>query len=218
MTAKSSDATSATPSLADHLLEVQRRDPAAGDFALEAPDLLTIKVDGRVRARANTVLAASGQVRVTPASRFATLAKKDDSAGLLAAIDGKGRVILGESGKIVLLLDFKRAEALVAAPHAILALADTVSFSSLPVTLPLKKPVDWTGLLLKGPGKVALVYQSTLHTVRVTPNSPVFVRTGAVVAWSANLTVVGRTGASVADTRLAFVGDGFVMLQSGLEK
>ena len=53
MTAKKSDTDSPTPpSLGDYLLEVQRRDPAEGDFALEAPDLLAVKVDGRVRARA----------------------------------------------------------------------------------------------------------------------------------------------------------------------
>ena len=217
MSAKSSDSTT-PPSLGDFLLEVQRRDPVEDDFALEAPDLLSVKVDGRVRARASAVLAASGKVGVTPASRFASLAGKDESAGLLAAVDGKGRVFLGEAGKTVALFQFKRSEALAVAPHAILALEDTVSFSPIPIKIPLKKPVDWTGLTLKGPGKVALVVRGTLHTVRVTHDTPHFVRTGAVVAWSANLAVVGRAGASVADARLAFAGDGFLMLQTGLEK
>jgi uncharacterized protein (AIM24 family) len=217
VTAKKSEE-SAPPSLGDYLLEAQRRDPAEGDFALEAPDLLAVRVDGRVRARAASVLAASGQVRVTPASRFASLAGKDESAGLLAAVDGKGRVLLGEDGKTVTLLQCKRTEALAVAPHAILALEDSVSFSPIPVKLPLKKPVEWTGLSLKGPGKVALVVRGTLHTLRVTPAEPLFVRTGAVVAWSANLTVVGRTGANAADARLAFAGDGFVMMQTGLER
>lgn len=216
LTVKKTDE-SAPPSLGDFLIESQRRDPAAGDFSLEAPDLLAVRVNGRVRARATAVLAASGQVRVTPASRFATLAGKDESAGLLAAVDGKGRVLLGESGKTIALFDFKRAEALAVAPHAILALEDTVSFSPIPVKLPLKKPVEWTGLSLKGPGKVALVVTGTLHTLRVTPEAPLFVRTGAVVGWSANLAVVGRAG-SAGDARLAFAGDGFVLMQTGLER
>lgn len=210
-------AESAPPSLGDFLLEAQRRDSAEGDFALEAPDLLAVRVNGRVRARAASVLAASGQVRVTPASRFASLAGKDESAGLLAAVDGKGRVLLGEAGKTVALFAFKRTEALAVAPHAILALEDAVSFSPIQVRLPLKKPADWTGLSLKGPGKVALVVAGTLHTLRVTPAEPLFVRTGAVVAWSSNLTVVGRAGTAATDTRLAFAGDGFVMMQTGLE-
>ncbi len=214
MTAKKS-VESVPPSLGDFLLEAQRRDPAVGDFALEAPDLLAVRVNGRVRARATAVLAASGQVRVTPASRFATLAGKDESAGLLAAVDGKGRVLLGESGKTVALFDFKRAEALAVAPHSILAIEDTVSFSPIPVKLPLKKPMEWTGLSLKGPGKVALVVTGTLNTLRVTPAEPLFVRTGAVVAWSSNLTVVGRAGAA-GDARIAFAGDGFVLMQTGL--
>lgn len=217
MTAKKSEE-SAPLSLGDFLLEIQRRDPAEGDFALEAPDLLAVTVNGRVRARAGSVLAASGQVRVTPASRFATLAGKDESAGLLAAVDGKGRVLLGESGKTISLFAFKRTEALAVAPHAILALEDTVSFSPIQVKLPLKKPVEWTGLMLKGPGKLALVVAGSLHTLRVTLDTPVFVRPGAVVAWSANLTVIGRAGTLPTDTRLAFAGDGFVMMQSGLER
>ena len=215
---KSPDDLPLPPSLGDYLLEVQRRDPVEGDFVLEAPDLLAVKVNGRLRARAGAVLAASGQVRVTPASRFATLAGKDDSAGLLAAVDGRGRVLLGETGKTIALFAFKRAEALAVAPHAILALEDTVSFSPLTVKLPLKKPVEWTGLSLKGPGRLALVVAGTLHTLRVTPATPLFVRTGAVVAWSANLAVAGRAGTSASDARLAFSGDGFVMMQGGLEK
>ena len=214
MTAK--NAAAAAPSLGDFLLDAQRRDEPCSEFALAAPDLLSVKVDGRLRARASAVLAASGVVRVTPAARFASLTGSDESAGLLAAVDGKGRVTLGEAGKTIALLDLRRDELLAVAPHAVLALEDTVSFSPIPIRLPLKKPVEWSALTLAGPGKVAFTVRGTLHTLRVTAGTPLFVRTGAVVAWTANLAAVGRAGAA-GDTRVAFAGDGFVMLQSGQE-
>lgn len=213
VTAKNADASA--PSLGEFLLDAQRRDDDDGeDFGLVAPDILRVLVDGRLRARSAAVLAASGLVRVTPASRFASLAGKDESAGLLAAVDGKGRVLLGESGKSITLLRLKREETLVVAPHAVLALEESVVFSPLPVRLPLKKPVEWSALSLKGPGKVAFTVRGTLHTLRVATGTPVFVRTGAIVAWTANLALVGRAG-SAGDTRVAFAGDGFVFLQSG---
>ncbi len=214
MTAKNAQAAPTPPSLGDFLLQAQRADAPESSFALIAPDLLSVKVDGRLRARASAVLAASGQVRVTPAARFASLTGRDESAGLLAAVDGKGRVVLGETGKTITILQLKRDEHLVLAPHAVLALEDTVSFSPLPIRLPLKKPVEWSGLSLKGPGKVAFTVRGTLHPLRVTAGTPVFARTGAVVAWTANLASIGRAG-SAGDTRVAFAGDGFVMLQSG---
>lgn len=211
MTAKHS---ATTPhSLGEFLLEVQRRDPVEGDFVLEAPGVLAVKVDGRIRARASTVLAASGQVRVTPASRFAGIAGKDASGGVLAALDGKGRALLGETGKNITVMRLKRDESLAVSPHAIVALEDTVGFVCTPVRIPSTKPVDLPTLVLKGPGNIAFGVSGTLLTVRVSPKEPLFARVGAVVAWTANLEVAGRAG-SAADARLAFAGDGYVMLQT----
>lgn len=205
---------SSPPSLSDCLLDVQRRDPVEGDFAIEAPDILAVKVDGRVRVRASVVLAATGQVRVTPASRFANIAGKDLSGGVLAALDGKGRALLGEAGKTVRLMKLKKDESLVVAPHAVLAIEDTVAFVNTPVKIPATKAVEIPTLLLKGPGIVAFATAGTMHAVRVAPGAPLFVRVGAAVAWTANLDVVGRSGAA-GDARFAYSGDGYVFLQAG---
>lgn len=202
------------PSLGDYLLDVQRRDIAVGDFVLEAPDVLAVKIDGRLRVRASAVLAATGQVRVTPASRFAGIAGKDASGGVLAALDGKGRAWLGEAGKTAKLLKLKKDESLAVAPHAVLAIEDTVAFVCAPVKIPAAKPIELPTLILKGPGRIAVAACGTLHAVRVSARVPLFVRVGATVAWTANLDVVGRAG-TTGDTRLAFSGEGYVMIQAG---
>jgi uncharacterized protein (AIM24 family) len=205
----------ALPSLADFVGAALLRDEPSEAFTLVAPDLLAVAVNGRLRARASAVVAGSGNLRITPASRFGSLTGKDASGGVLAGVDGRGRVLLGDAGKPITLLALTAAESLGIAPHALLAMEDAVSISALPIRLPLPKPAEWHGVLTRGPGRLAFVSLGAPHALRILPASPLFVRAGAVVAWSAGLELTGRVGAA-GDARIAFAGDGFVLVQSGV--
>ena len=203
-----------SPSLAEFAGAALLREVPEGAFALVAPDLLAVTVNGRLRARAESVVAGSGSLRITPASRFASLAGKDASGGVLAGIDGRGRVLLADGGRRITLLLLKPDEALGVAPHSLLAVEDAVSVSALPVRIPLPKPVEWHAVVVSGPGRLAFLSRGEPHVIRVTPDLPLFVRAGAALAWSAGLVPVGRAG-SAGDARVAFSGDGFVFVQSG---
>lgn len=204
---------STPPSLSEFVSEGMLRDARADSFTLIAPDLLRVEVNGRLRARADSLVAGSGRLGVTPASRFGSLAAKDPSGGVLAGIDGRGSVYLADSGKRITLLLLRADETLGVAPHALLAAEDTVSIHGAPVRIPAPKPVDWHGVLLRGPGRVAFASRGEPQLIRVTQDASLFVRPGAVVAWAAGLEAAGRAGS--ADTRIAFVGHGFVYVQSG---
>lgn len=203
----------APPSLSDFVAERFHRASPAESFSLIAPDLLSVEVNGRLRARAESLVAGSGRLGITPASRFGSLAAKDASGGVLAGIDGRGRVLLADGGKRITLLTLRPDESLGLAPHAMLAMEDSVSINAWPVRLPLAKPVDWHGVLVRGPGRVAFSSRGEPQLVRVTGDQPLFVRPGSAVAWSAGLSLTGRAGS--ADARVAFVGTGFVFIQTG---
>lgn len=204
------------PSFSEYVAAAFLRDEPTGAFVTISPELLSVAVNGRLRARADAVLAGSGQLRITPASRFAIPSGAAADYGPLAAVDGRGRVLIGDGGKRVTLLALRADEALVVAPHAVLAVEDTVRCAAASVRLPLEKPKEWPAVRVAGPGRLAFGSHGEPYPVRVTPQSPLFVRTGAALVWSAGLSVSGRAG-STGDARVAFSGDGFVFVQGSAD-
>lgn len=202
-----------TPTLSEYVAEGMSHGVPTEPFSLAAPDLLVVTVNGRLRARASALVAGAGRLGITPASRFGSLAAKDPSGGVLAGIDGRGRVYLADGGKRIRLLALRADEQLGVAPHALLAAEDTVTISAHAVRIPAAKVTDWHGVLLRGPGRVAFASCGEPQLVRVTPEQPLFVRPGAVVAWASGLTLAARVGK--ADARIAFAGTGFVFIQTG---
>jgi uncharacterized protein (AIM24 family) len=213
----------------DFLQSSVQRDASAEAFELESPHMLEVKVDGRVWAKAGSMIATHGNVSFTRQGLLeqglGTLLKKAVSGeGMqLMKVEGKGRVYLADKGKKVKLLRLA-GETFFANGNDVLAYQDGVQTE---ITMMRRMSAMMAGGLfnirLSGHGIVALTSHYEPLTLPVSAKSgPVFTDPNATVAWSGSLqpevvadislgALLGRgSGESI---RLKFQGEGWVVVQ-----
>jgi uncharacterized protein (AIM24 family) len=218
----------AIKSVSDFLQTTAQKDVSADAFELENPHLLELKLNGRVWAKAGSMVAYHGSAKfkregVLEQGLGNLLKKAVSGEGTrLMKIEGQGRVYLADSGKRVTLLRLQ-GESIFVNGNDVLAFEDGIENK---ITLMRRVAGMMAGGLfsirLSGSGLVAITSHFDPLTLRVTPNAPVFTDPNATVAWSGNLspdfvtditigTFLGR--ASGESLQMKFQGEGWVVVQ-----
>lgn len=215
-------------SVSDFLASTAQRDASAEAFELESAYLLELKLDGRVWAKAGSMVAYHGNARFKREGLLeqglGNLFKKalSGEGAQLMKIEGQGRVYLADAGKKITLLRLQD-EAIFVNGNDVLAFEDGIDNR---ITLMRRVAGMMAGGLfnirLSGRGLVAITSHYDPLTLRVTPQQPVFTDPNATVAWSGGLspdfvtdislgTLLGR--ASGESVQMKFQGEGWVVVQ-----
>jgi uncharacterized protein (AIM24 family) len=218
----------AVKTLDEFLATSSQKDVSQGMFELESPYLLEVRLEGRLWAKAGSMVAYHGAVKFTRQGvleqGLGNLLKKAISGeGMqLMKMEGQGRVYLADAGKKVTLLKLQ-GEAIFVNGNDVLAIEDGIESK---ITMMRKVSGMLTGGLfnvrLSGNGLVAITSHYEPVTLRVSRAQPVFTDPNATVAWSGSLapeivtdisigTLFGRgSGESI---QLKFAGEGWVVVQ-----
>jgi uncharacterized protein (AIM24 family) len=216
-------------SVQDFLQQSVQRDHGNEAFELENAHLLEVKVDGRVWAKAGSMVAQTGNVTFTRQGLMeqglGTLLKKAISGEGMALmkVEGKGRVYLADKGKKVRLLRLA-GETFFANGNDVLAYQDGIETQ---ITMMRRMAAMMAGGLfnirLSGHGVVAITSHYEPLTLPVTRKTgAVYTDPNATIAWSGSLkpdivsnvtvgTLLGRGSGEA--FRMKFEGEGWVVVQ-----
>jgi uncharacterized protein (AIM24 family) len=216
-------------SVQDFLQASVQRDATTEAFELENAHLLEVKVDGRVWAKAGSMVAQTGNVTFTRQGLMeqglGTLLKKAISGEGMALmkVEGQGRVYLADHGKKIRLLRLA-GETFFANGNDVLAYQDGIEAQ---ITMMRRMAAMMAGGLfnirLSGHGIVAITSHYEPLTLPVTRKTgAVFTDPNATVAWSGSLTpdivsnvtvgtLLGRGSGEA--FRMKFEGEGWVVVQ-----
>ncbi len=219
----------AIKSLNEFLDASVQKDISGESFELESSHLLEVRLNGRVWAKAGSMVAYQGAVKfIRQGMReqgLGTLLKKALSGeGMqLMKMEGSGRVYIADAGKKISLLRLN-GEAIFVNGNDVLAFEDGIQSD---ITMMKRMAGMMSGGLfnvrLGGHGIVAITSHYEPLTLRVSAQTgPVFTDPNATVAWSGRLTpdfvtdislgtLLGRgSGESI---QLKFSGEGWVVVQ-----
>ena len=214
--------------LSEFVEESKQRDLSPEVFELESSHLLEVKLNGRIWAKAGSMVAYRGGVKFIRQGLMeqglGNLLKKvvSGEGTQMMKMEGNGRVYIADAGKKITLLRLG-GEAIFVNGNDVLAYEDGIQSD---ITMMRKVSGMMSGGLfnmrLQGSGVVAITSHYEPLTLAVTPDQPVFTDPNATVAWSGTLspdivtdislgTLFGRgSGESV---QLKFAGQGWVVVQ-----
>lgn len=214
--------------LSEFVEESRQKDLSPDAFELESAHLLEVRLNGRVWAKAGSMVAYRGGVKFTRQGvmeqGLGNLLKKAVSGEgtRMMKMEGNGRVYIADAGKKITLLRLG-GEAIYVNGNDVLAYEDGIQSD---IRMMRKVSGMLSGGLfnmrLSGSGVVAITSHYEPLTLAVTPDQPVFTDPNATVAWSGTLspdivadvslgTLLGRgSGESV---QLRFAGTGWVVVQ-----
>jgi uncharacterized protein (AIM24 family) len=219
----------AIKSLKDFIAASEQKDASAEAFELENSHLLEVKLNGRVWAKAGSMVAYQGAVNFVRQGimeqGLGNLLKKAISGeGMqLMKMEGNGRVYVADAGKKITLLRLS-GESIFVNGNDVLAFEEGVASE---ITMMKRMAGMLSGGLfnikLSGNGVVAITSHYEPLTLRVGAGSgAVFTDPNATVAWSGGLSpeivtnislgsLLGRgSGESI---QLKFQGEGWVVVQ-----
>jgi uncharacterized protein (AIM24 family) len=219
----------AVKSLQEFVAASEQKDASQEVFELESSHLLEVKLNGRVWAKAGSMVAYRGAVKFSRQGMMeqglGNLLKKAVSGeGMqLMKMEGEGRVYVADAGKKITLLRLA-GEAIFVNGNDVLALESGIDSK---ITMMRKVAGMLSGGLfnvrLSGSGIVAITSHYEPLTLPVNAQTgPVFTDPNATVAWSGGLTpeivanmsmgaLFGRgSGESI---QLKFAGEGWVVVQ-----
>ena len=218
----------AIKTLNEFLSASKEKDDSPDVFELESSHLLEVKLNGRVWAKAGSMVAYRGNVNFTRQGMMeqglGTLLKKALSGeGMqLMKMEGNGRVYVADAGKKITLLRLA-GESIFVNGNDVLAFEDGIASE---ITMMKRMAGMLSGGLfnmkLSGQGVVAITSHYEPLTLRVGAQQPVFTDPNATVAWSGGLSpeivtnvtlgsLFGRgSGESI---QLKFAGEGWVVVQ-----
>ena len=215
-------------SLSEFVQQTSQQDLGQGFFELESPYMLEVNLDGMVWTKMGSMVAYLGHIKFTREGilekgigKFLKKAVSGEGTKLTKA-EGRGRLYLADSGKLISILSLKN-ESLFVNGNDLLALEQTVSWD-------IKMMRSITGMLagglfnvkLSGTGMIAITSHFQPLTLRVLPQQPVTTDPNATIAWSGNLTPEFRKDVSLTtffgrgsgeSIQMHFQGDGFVVVQ-----
>lgn len=208
--------------------KTQQEDKGEGMFELETTRLLEVNLDGKVWAKAGSMISYRGQIKFEREGVFehglGRMMKKvlsGEGTSLMKA-EGKGKLYLADQGKKISILNLDDDSIFVNGN-------DLLAFESgMKWDIKLMKRIS--GMLagglfnvkLEGTGMAAITSHYEPLTLLVSPESPVYTDPNATVAWSGDLepefvtdvsfkTFIGRgSGESI---QMKFAGHGFVVVQ-----
>lgn len=206
----------------------KQKDLSPEPFELESSHMLEVKLNGRVWAKAGSMVAHRGGVKFVRQGvleqGLGNLLKKAISGEgtQLMKMEGQGRVYVADAGKKVTLLRLA-GESIFVNGNDVLAYEDGIS-SEIRMMRRVAGMVSGGlfNIKLSGSGVVAITSHYEPLTLAVTPGQPVFTDPNATVAWSGGLspdivtdislgTLFGRgSGESI---QLKFAGSGWVVVQ-----
>jgi uncharacterized protein (AIM24 family) len=206
----------------------QQKDLSPEPFELESSHMLEVKLNGRVWAKAGSMVAYRGAVKFVRQGvleqGLGNLLKKAISGEgtRLMKLEGQGRVYLADAGKKITLLRLA-GESIFVNGNDVLAYEDGIT-SEIRMMRRVSGMVSGGlfNIRLSGNGVVAITSHYDPLTLAVTPDQPVFTDPNATVAWSGGLspdivtdislgTLLGRgSGESI---QLKFAGNGWVVVQ-----
>ena len=214
--------------LSEFVEQSSQKDASNEVFELESSHLLEVKLNGRVWAKAGSMVAYRGGVKFVRQGvleqGLGNLIKKAVSGEgtQMMKMEGSGRVYIADAGKKITLLRLG-GEAIFVNGNDVLAYEDGIQAD---IKMMRKVSGMMSGGLfnmrLAGNGVVAITSHYEPLTLAVTPDQPVFTDPNATVAWSGNLspdivtdislgTLFGRgSGESI---QLKFAGQGWVVVQ-----
>ncbi|MBI3971246.1 MAG: AIM24 family protein [Chloroflexi bacterium] len=215
-------------SVAEFVEATAQDEAARGKFELENSYLLEVNLNGRVWAKAGSMIAYVGGVRFTREGVFEhgvgrMLKKMVSGEGTaLMKMEGQGRVYLADSGKKIQILNLQN-DTIFVNGNDLLAFEESVAWD---ITMMRRVAGMLVGGLfnvrLSGTGLIAIGTHYEPLTLRVTPGQPVFSDPNATVAWSGSLNPEIRTDLSMRtflgrgsgeSIQLKFDGEGWVVLQ-----
>ncbi|ASB88783.1 hypothetical protein S101395_02275 [Bacillus sonorensis] len=215
-------------SIDEFVKKTQQEDKGEGMFELETPRLLEVNLDGKVWAKAGSMISYRGQIKFEREGVFehglGRMMKKvfsGEGASLMKA-EGDGKLYLADQGKKISILNLDN-DAIFVNGNDLLAFEPAIKWD-----IKLMKKIS--GMLagglfnvkLEGTGMAAITSHYEPLTLLVSPESPVYTDPNATIAWSGGLqpefvtdvsfkTFIGRgSGESI---QMKFAGNGFVVVQ-----
>jgi uncharacterized protein (AIM24 family) len=215
--------------LISEFIQDKAQDDAANlHFQLENPHMLEVNLNGKVWAKAGSMVGYLGQVKFTREGMlehgFDRALKKmfTGEGNTLMKMEGRGRVYLADRGKKIQVLNLQN-ETIFVNGNDLLAFENTVSWD---ITMMRRIAGLLAGGLfnikLSGSGMIAITTHFEPLALQVKPGQPIFTDPNATVAWSGSLTpdihtdisfktFLGRgSGESI---QMVFNGSGWVVLQ-----
>ncbi|MED1741023.1 AIM24 family protein [Bacillus swezeyi] len=215
-------------SINEFVEKTKQEDKGEGLFELETPRLLEVNLDGKVWAKAGSMISYGGKIKFEREGVFehglGRMMKKvfsGEGASLMKA-EGDGKLYLADQGKKISILNLND-DAIFVNGNDLLAFEPAIKWD-----IKLMKKIS--GMLagglfnikLEGTGMAAITSHYEPLTLIVSPGSPVYTDPNATVAWSGGLqpefvtdvsfkTFIGRgSGESI---QMKFSGTGFVVVQ-----
>ncbi len=162
-------------------------DESAETFELENSYTLDVEVDGRILAKAGSMVAYTGDLSFTgkaSAEGGITGFLKEAATGEgtpVMVVEGQGHAYLSDREKKVQILDLAEGESLTVNGEDVLALEERVSYEISSIdSLAGAFAGGFTNVYLEGPGHVAI----TSHGDPLVLEPPVSTDPAATVAWS----------------------------------
>lgn len=215
-------------SLSEFVSKTAERDATAEKFELESPHLLEVKLNGKIWAKAGSMIAYIGKVGFKRQGMLeqglgGLLKKAVTGEGMtLMRVEGEGRVYFADDGKKIQIFHLNN-ETICVNGNDVLVLEDTLNYD---IKMLRSFGAMATGGLFNvrvtGVGHIAITTHYEPLTLTVKPGKPVFTDPNATVAWSGNLSPAIHTDVSLGTLfgrgsgesfQLKFEGDGWVVMQ-----
>ncbi|MDA7025721.1 AIM24 family protein [Bacillus sp. CLL-7-23] len=215
-------------SINEFVNKTQQQDKGEGLFELETPRLLEINLNGKIWAKAGSMISYRGQIKFKREGvfehglgRMMKKALSGEGTALMKA-EGNGKLYIADQGKKISILHLNN-DSIFINGNDLLAFETELNWD-------IKMMKKISGMIagglfnvkLDGTGMAAITTHYDPLTLIVTPESPVYTDPNATVAWSGDLqpefitdvsfkTLIGRgSGESI---QMKFSGSGFVIVQ-----
>ncbi|MDA1475396.1 AIM24 family protein [Bacillus changyiensis] len=215
-------------SINEFVNKTQQQDKGEGLFELETPRLLEINLNGKIWAKAGSMISYRGQIKFKREGvfehglgRMMKKALSGEGTALMKA-EGTGKLYIADQGKKISILNLNH-DSIFINGNDLLAFETGLNWD-------IKMMKKISGMIagglfnikLDGTGMAAITTHYDPLTLIVTPESPVYTDPNATVAWSGDLqpefvtdvsfkTLIGRgSGESI---QMKFSGNGFVIVQ-----
>ena len=215
-------------SLSEFAQQTQQKDLTGDAFELESPNMLEVRLNGRVWTKRGSMVCYYGDMKFRREGildkGLGGLFKKalTGEGATLNKVDGTGRLYLADNGKRITVLRLNN-ESIIVNGNDVLAFQDSIKHD---ITMMRRVTGMLAGGLfnvkLSGTGLIAFTTHGHPLTLAVTPGNPLRTDPNTTVAWSANLqpdlktdislkTLFGRgSGETI---QMEFSGQGIVVVQ-----
>ncbi|WP_270182504.1 AIM24 family protein [Alkalihalobacillus sp. CinArs1] len=216
-------------SMDEFVKSTEQKDKGEGFFELETERMLEVNLNGKVWAKAGSMITYNGEIKFEREGilehglgKMFKKAFTGEGASLMKA-EGRGKLYLADSGKKISIIHLGHGESISVNGNDLLSFEERIDWD-----IRMMKRI--TGMMAgglfnvtcNGPGMIAVTSHYEPLTIRVTPDKPVITDPNATVAWSGNLNPDFQTDVSLKSffgrgsgesIQMKFEGEGFVVVQ-----